>query len=423
MHRQALKPSPRPSLDPARIREDFPILERQVHGRRLVYLDNAATTQKPIAVIEALSRFYRFTNANIHRGLHTLSQESTEAYEASRERVARFIGGVDPRGIVFTRNATEALNIVAQSWGRKNIGRGDEIVLTEMEHHANLVPWIMLAEEKGAVLKHIPVRDDGTLAMGALDRLVGPRTKIVAATWVSNALGTINPVEEIVAAAHRVGAVCAIDAAQAVPHLPADAPAIGPDFLAFSAHKMLGPTGVGVLYGRPELLEAMPPFLGGGEMIREVHFDRATWNDLPWKFEAGTPNIAGVIAFAAAIDYLERIGMGAVRAHEMDLCRYALERLGELPFIRVFGPTDAESRSGVVSFVDRDLHPHDLSTILDQCGVAVRAGHHCAQPLLRKLGQAATARASFYIYNDRDDVDALLEALLEARRYFGLPVS
>jgi cysteine desulfurase/selenocysteine lyase len=422
-------PATRP-LDPAGLRRDFPILSRKVNGRRLVYLDNAATTQKPDQVINALSGFYRTSNANIHRGIHTLAQEATEAYEHTRERVAAFIGGVDRHGVVFTRNATEGINLVAQAWGRRHIGKGDEILLTEMEHHSNQVPWIMLARERGAVLKHIPLAADGTLEMASLKRLLTPRTKLVSVMWVSNALGTINPVAEIGAAAHQAGALFLVDGAQAAPHLPVDVKEIGCDFLVFSAHKMLGPTGVGVLYGRPELLSEMDPFLGGGEMIREVQLDGATWNDIPWKYEAGTPNIADVAAFSAALDYLEGVGLAAVRAHEMELVRYALEKMGELPFLRLYGPADPALRGGVVSFTDRDLHPHDLSTVLDQCGVAIRAGHHCAQPLIRRLAQlsgqpslVATARASFYIYNDRDDVDVLVEALQEARRYFGLPVS
>jgi cysteine desulfurase/selenocysteine lyase len=420
----------RQPLDTAAIRRDFPILSRKVHGKRLVYLDNAATTQKPDEVIDALSGFYRTSNANIHRGIHTLAQEATAAYEHTRERVAGFIGGVDQHGVVFTRNATEALNLVAHAWGRENIRPGDEILLSEMEHHSNQVPWIILAKERGAVLKHIPLAADGTLELGSLERLLTPRTKLVSVLWVSNALGTINPVAEIGAAAHRAGALFLVDGAQAVPHLPVNAREIGCDFLVFSGHKMLGPTGVGVLYARPEILREMAPFLGGGEMIREVQLQSATWNDVPWKYEAGTPSIADVVAFSAALTYLERIGMEEVRAHELALTRYALERLRKLPFLRLYGPSDPLQRGGVVSFSDRDLHPHDLSTVLDQCGVAIRAGHHCAQPLIRRLGQltgqpglVATARASFYIYNDRDDIDCLVEALMEARRYFGLPVS
>lgn len=407
------------ALDLARIRKDFPILQRSVNGHRLVYLDNAATTQKPRQVIDALADFYRTTNANIHRGLHTLSQEATTLYERTRHVVARFLGGLDPTGVVFTRNATEAINLVAHAWGRREIREGDEILLTEMEHHSNLVPWILLARERGAVLRHIPVLDDGTLDLGRMEELLSARTRLVSVMHVSNALGTINPVDEIARAARRVGAAVLIDGAQGVPHLPMDATKMDFDFLAFSAHKMLGPTGVGVLYGKPDLLRKMDPFLGGGEMIREVGLDHATWNDVPYKFEAGTPNIADVAAFATAIEYLESLGMEAVRAHEVDLVRYAVEGLSTIPSLRIYGPADAEIRSGVVSFTDRDLHPHDLSQILDERGVAIRAGHHCAQPLMRRFGTVATARASFYVYNGRDDVDALVGAIHDAREYFG----
>lgn len=409
-----------PAMNVAKVREDFPILKRRVHGKRLVYLDNAATTQKPERVIEAISHFYRNSNANIHRGLHKLAEEATELYESTRKAVARFLGGgADPHGVVFTRNCTEALNLVAYAWGRHNIKAGDEILLTEMEHHSNLVPWIILAKEKGAVLKHIPLQADGTLRMEALDSLVTPRTRLVSCMMVSNALGTINPVNEIARAARKVGAIVVLDGAQALPHLPIDVNHLDFDFLAFSAHKMLGPTGVGVLYARPELLRSTEPFLGGGEMIREVHHDHATWNEVPHKFEAGTPNIADVVAFASSVEYLEELGMDAVRAHEMDLCRYAMEELRKIPSIRILGPEDPRQRSGVVSFVDQDIHPHDLSQILDQNGVAIRAGHHCAQLVMRFFKTVATARASFYIYNDRDDVDVLVESIREARKYFG----
>jgi len=413
------RPAGQQRLDVARIREDFPILKRRIHGKRLVYLDNAATTQKPYQVIDAISDYYRNTNANIHRGLHTLSMEATRAYENTRKVVARFLGGLDPAGVVFTRNCTEAINLVAHAWGREHIHEGDEILLTQMEHHSNMVPWIMLAKERGAVLKHVPVRDDGTLALEELRSLVTGRTKLVSVTMVSNALGTINPVEEIAATARKAGATVIFDGAQAIPHLPVNARSLDFDFLAFSAHKMLGPTGVGVLYARPEMLRSMRPFLGGGEMIREVTLDSATWNEVPHKFEAGTPNIADVIAFTAAVEYMERLGMDAVRAHEKDLIAYALKRLREIPSLRIFGPENPELRSGLVSFIDADVHPHDLSQVLDAHGVAIRAGHHCAQPLMRRFNTVATARASFYVYNDHDDVDALVTALREARKYFG----
>ncbi len=406
-------------LDVARIRGDFPILKRQVHGKRLVYLDNAATTQKPECMIEALGSFYRTSNANIHRGIHKLAEEATGLYEATRKVVARFLGGADPHGVIFTRNCTEALNLVAYAWGRHNIKPGDEVLLTEMEHHSNLVPWIILAREKGAVLKHIPLQENGTLRLDDLDKLVTPRTKLVSCMMVSNALGTINPVGEIAAMARRVGAKVLLDGAQALPHLPVDVKKLDFDFLAFSAHKMLGPTGVGVLHARPELLRSMEPFLGGGEMIREVRHDSATWNEVPHKFEAGTPNIADVAAFSSSIEYLEAIGMPQVREHELSLCRYAMAELRKIPSIRILGPEDPNLRSGVVSFVDQDLHPHDLSQILDQHGVAIRAGHHCAQLVMRFFKTVATARASFYIYNDRDDIDVLVESLRLARKYFG----
>ncbi len=413
--------TPRTGFDVAAIRKDFPILKRLVHGKRLVYLDNAATTQKPHLFLDMLCAYFNTMNANIHRGIHTLAEESTARYEESRRKVADFLGGADPRGVVFTRNATESINLVAQAWARPRMRAGDEILLTGMEHHSNLVPWILLARQAGVVLRHIPVRDDGHLDLDSLDRLLTAKTRLVSVMHASNVLGTINPVRRIADAAHRVGASVLVDGAQSVPHMPVSFADLGCDFLAFSAHKMLGPTGVGVLLARPETLEATEPFLGGGEMIREVHLDRATWNDVPWKFEAGTPNIAGVVAFASSLDYLSRLGMDAVRAHEVDLTRYALDRLRALGYLTIYGPADAESRGGVVAFNDSHIHSHDLSTILDRQGVAIRAGHHCAQPLMERLDVPSTARASFYVYNDKDDVDVLVEGLREARRYFKLP--
>lgn len=414
-----MTPASPSTLDVARIQADFPILARTVHGRRLVYLDNAATTQKPRVVLETLQRYYEATNANVHRGIHTLANEATTAYEEVRAHVARFLGGVDSRGVVFTRNATESINLVARGWLEPRVRPGDEILLTEMEHHANLVPWIMLAKRTGAVLRHIPITDDGRLELGTLPELLNSRTRFVSVVHASNVLGTINPVGEIAQAARARGVPILIDAAQSIPHMPVDPALLGADFLAFSAHKMLGPTGVGVLWARPERLEEADPVLGGGEMIREVRLDDATWNDIPWKFEAGTPNIADVVAFGAALDYLERLGLDAIRSHEIDLNRYALDRLSSVPGIAIHGPAEPEARTGVLSFYDDVIHPHDLATILDLYGVAVRAGHHCAQPLMRRLGVPATARASFYIYNDRADVDALVAALAEARAYFG----
>lgn len=401
------------------IRHDFPVLSRQVNGQRLVYLDSAATTQKPRSVIAAMDFYYKNYNANVHRGLHTLAEEATAAYEGARRLVAAFIGGAKPEEVIFTRNATEAINMVAFSWGRANIKRGDRIVLTEMEHHANLVPWIVLSQQVGAELKYIPIDDQGYLDLTNVDEIIGANTKIVSLAQMSNVLGTINPVDEIVKLAHRRGAVALIDGAQSVPHMTVDVKAMDADFLAFSAHKMLGPTGLGVLYGRQSILEQMEPFQYGGDMISEVGYDHATWNELPWKFEAGTPNIAGAVGFSPALDYLSAIGMDIVRQHEKHIASYALDRLGEIKSIRIFGPRDVNHRGGAVAFADKDIHPHDLATFLNNQGVAVRAGHHCAQPLMKRLGVAATARASFYIYNTEEDVDALIESLKEARRYFG----
>lgn len=406
-------------LDVQAIRLDFPILARPIHGKRLVYLDSAATTQKPRAVIAALSHFYEYSNANIHRGVHTLAEEATTAFEGVREKVAAFVGAPEARGVVFTRNTTEAINLVRYAWARTNLKPGHEIVITEMEHHANFVPWIEAARDTGATLRHARINDDGTLDMEHLKSLIGRNTRLVAVAHVSNVLGTINPVREIASLAHAAGAKVLVDGAQSVPHMPVSFAELGCDFLAFSAHKMLGPTGVGVLVASPEILAAMPPFNTGGSMIREVKPDRATWNDLPWKFEAGTPDIGGVIAFGAALDYLTGLGMVAVRAHELALTRLMLERLAAIPSLTVYGPPRAEDRGGVVAFTDADIHPHDLAQVLDQHGVAIRAGHHCAQPLHTRLGVVATARASVCVHNDRDDLDALSEAIRAARSYFG----
>ncbi len=407
-------------LDHEKIKADFPILNETINGHRLVYLDNAATTQKPRAVINALIEYYRKTNANIHRGLHTLAERATTAYEHTREHVAKFVGGVDAHEIIFTRGTTEAINLVVYTWGEQNISEGDEILITEMEHHANLVPWVILARKKKAILKRIPITLCGHLDLSNLDNLLTSRTKLLAVTHMSNVLGTINPVAELAERAKKVGAVVLVDGAQAAPHMPVDIPSLGADFYAFSAHKMLGPTGVGVLYGKRELLEAMPPFNMGGEMIREVRFDKVTWADLPHKFEGGTPNIADVIAFDAALTYLESIGMENIRQHEISLTTYAMERLLEIDGIEVQGPQEFTQRGGTISFTDKDIHPHDISTFLDSKGIAIRAGHHCAQPLVRILGKIATARASLYIYNDPSDIDALVDALKEMRRYFGV---
>ena len=410
---------PRTTLDPSALRARFPILQRQVHGHRLVYLDNAATTQKPETVLAALQHYYANSNANVYRGVHTLAEEATAAYEACRSRVARFVNAPNERGVIIARNATDALNLVARSWGA-TLTAGDEVLLSEMEHHSNLVPWILLARERGVVLRHLPITDSGELDMVALPRMLSRRTQIVALTAMSNVLGTINPIAEIAEAAHRVGAVMVVDGAQSVPHMPVDFQALGADFLAFSAHKAYGPTGIGFLVAKPELLDRMEPISGGGEMIRAVHLDRATWNEIPHKFEAGTPNIADAAAFPAALDLLEELGMDAVRAHERDLVGYALERLRSLEWLELHGPLDPARRGGLVSFVDPEIHPHDLAQVLDGRGIAIRAGHHCAQPLMRRLDVPATARASLAVYNDRDDVDALVDGLVAARKYFGL---
>ncbi|MEO6198301.1 MAG: cysteine desulfurase [Dehalococcoidia bacterium] len=405
-------------LDVQKIRADFPILERRVHGKPLVYLDNAATSQKPRQVIKALVDYYENYNANIHRAVHTLGEEATAAYEAAREKVRAFINAPSTESVIFTRNTTEAINLVAHSWGRANIQEGDEILLTQMEHHSNLIPWQQLAREKGATVRYVPVTAQGTLELNGLENLFDAKTKMMALPHVSNSLGTINPVEKLAAEARRHGVMLLVDGAQGAPHLPVDVQAIGADFYAFSSHKMLGPTGVGVLYGRKELLEEMDPFLGGGEMIRKVTYEDATWNDLPWKFEAGTPNIADVIAFGTAIDYLSALGMDAVREHEVEITGYALERLAGIEGITLYGPPDAANRGGVVSFNFDDLHPHDIGQVLDQYGVAIRSGHHCTQPLWRHYGVSGSARASFYIYNTREEVDALADALQAALAYF-----
>lgn len=407
-------------LEHENIKADFPILNQSVNGHPLVYLDNAATTQKPRVVINALIEYYRKMNANIHRGLHSLAEQATNAYENTREHVARFIGGVDPHEIIFTRGTTESINLLAYSWGDSNIKEGDEIVITEMEHHANLVPWVILAQKKKAILKQIPITFCGHLDLSNINDLITSRTKLLAITHMSNVLGTINPLAELAELAHKQGALVLGDGAQAVPHLPVNVKDLGVDFYAFSAHKMLGPTGVGVLYGRRDLLEDMPPFNMGGEMIREVRFDRITWADLPHKFEGGTPNIADVIAFDTALTYLEELGMDNVRQHEINLTRYAIEHLSRLKGIEIQGPQEYHQRGGTISFTDSDIHPHDISTFLDTKGIAIRAGHHCAQPLMRILGKVATARASLYIYNEPNDIDILVEALKEMRRYFGL---
>ena len=410
-------------MDLKKIRADFPILKRQIRGKPLVYLDNAATTQKPRQVIDALVSFYENHNANIHRGVHTLSDEATSLVEASRAKVAAFIHAPKPETVIFTRNATESINLVARTWAHANLAKGDEIVLTEMEHHSNLVPWQQLVGERGVVLKHIPMLPDGTLDLSVLPSLLTRKTKLVSFTAASNALGTLIPVEKIIAAAKAVGAKTLVDASQWAPHLELDVQKWDADFVVFSAHKMLGPTGIGVLYGKEELLAAMPPFLGGGDMISRVFLDRFTPNALPYKFEAGTPNIADAVAFGAAIDYLNGVGLKAVREHEILLTQRALDALGAEPGVTVYGPKGTAQRGGVVSFNVDGLHPHDVGTALDLEGVAVRAGHHCCQPLMSKLKCGGTARASFYLYNTVEEVDALVGALRKTIAFFKKPAA
>ncbi len=409
------------SIDVARVKKDFPILDRDVDGHRLVFLDSAASSQKPRAVLDAMDHYYATTHANVHRGVYRIAEEATSRYEAVRSQVARFVGAPSPRGVVFTKNATEAINLVAHSYGRSCLGPGHAVLLTEMEHHANLVPWLMLREERGVELRFVPVDDDGRLVLDDLDRLLDG-VGLVGLTAMSNVLGTLNPVPVVAEAAHAAGAVVLVDAAQSVPHAVTDVGRLGCDFLVFSAHKMCGPTGIGVLWAREELLEAMPAFLGGGEMIRDVRLDRWIPNDIPWRFEAGTPPIAEAIGLGAAIDYLSELGMDAVRAHERALTGHALSVLAERhgDDLRIFGPPDACDRGGVLSFTYRDVHPHDLSQVLDSAGVCIRAGHHCAKPLMRRYGVGATARASFYVYNDEADVEALSDGLAAAGEMFGI---
>jgi len=403
--------------DVEEIRRDFPILDRRIEGKRLVYLDNAATSQKPRRVIQALTEYYEEHNANIHRGVHRLATEATAAYEEARQKVARFLGAPHARGLIFTRGTTEAINLVAHAWGRKFLREGDEVALTVAEHHSNIVPWQLAATATGARLRFIPILDDGALDMEAAEQIIGSRTRLVGCIHASNVLATINPVERLAELAHDTGALMLVDGAQSAPHMPVDIEQLGCDFYSCSGHKMLGPTGVGVLCGKPEVLEEMDPFLGGGEMIREVHLDHSTWNDLPYKFEAGTMNVAQAVGLGAAVDYLEELGMENVREHERQLGEYAYHRLSEIEGITIYGPE--RHRTGVVSFSLPDVHPHDLSQLLDGEGVAIRSGHHCAQPLMRRLGVVATSRASFYLYNTEEEVDALTEALQRAREFFG----
>ena len=398
-------------------RRDFPILGREINGKKLVYLDNAATSQKPRRVIEALTDYYERHNANIHRGAHLLAEEATAAYEKAREKVAAFLGAPDTSSLIFTRGTTESINLVAYAWGRKNLREGDEIVLTEAEHHSNLVPWQLATQATRAKLRFIPILEDGTLDMEEAARLISPRTKLVGCIHTSNVLATINPVRELAETAHANDALMLVDGAQSAPHLPVDVQELGCDFFACSGHKMLGPTGVGVLWGKPEVLDEMDPFLGGGEMIREVHLDYSTWNDLPYKFEAGTMNIAQAIGLGAAVDYLNDLSMENVRGHEKKLGEYAYQSLSGIEDITLYGP--AKDRTGLVSFSLPDVHPHDLSQLLNEEGIAIRSGHHCTQPLMRRLDTVATARASFYLYNTEEEVDALVGAIESAREFFG----
>lgn len=402
-------------FDVAAIRRDFPILSEQVHGHPVVFLDSAASSQKPTQVLDAMSSVYRHQYANVHRGVYQFSEAATAQYDEARVKIAKFIGALAPENIIFTRNATESLNLLAYSYGRHFLKAGDEVLITELEHHANFVPWFYLAQEKGIVVKCIPLTPNGQLDLSKLDDLLNERTKLLSFAHVSNVLGTITDPTPLIQRAHAIGAKVIIDGSQAVPHMPVNVAALDCDFYAFSGHKMLGPTGIGVLYGKPELLDAMPPFMTGGDMISYVGFDTIRWNEVPLKFEAGTPAFVEAIGLGAAVDYLSQLGMEAVRAHEHEITSYALERVAEIPGVTIYGPTDASVRGGVVTFNVDKIHPHDLATLLDQEGVAIRAGHHCAQPLHQRLGLPATARASFYVYSQPHEVDALVEAIYKAK--------
>ncbi|KAF6576901.1 cysteine desulfurase [Paenibacillus polymyxa] len=404
-------------MNTALIREQFPILHQEINGHPLVYLDNAATSQKPLAVIEAIKHYYEYDNSNVHRGVHTLGSRATDAYEGAREKVARFLNAKRSQEIIFTRGTTTALNLVASSYGRANCKEGDEIVITQMEHHSNLIPWQQVAKATGATLKYIPLQEDGSVDLADVENTITENTKIVAIAHVSNVLGVVNPVKEIAAIAHRTGAVIVIDGAQSTPHMKVDVQDIDADFYAFSGHKMCAPTGIGALYGKKALLENMEPIEFGGEMIDDVGLYESTWKELPWKFEGGTPIIAGAVGLGAAIDFLESIGMDAIAQHESRLSNYALKRLREVEGLTIYGP--AERHVGLVTFNLDDVHPHDVATVLDSKGVAVRAGHHCCQPLMRWLKASATARASFYLYNTEEEVDALVSALIQTKEYFG----
>ena len=414
----ALRPQAavQPDFDVNKVRADFPILARKIHNKPLVYLDNAATTQKPQAVIDALIHYYTDENSNIHRGVHTLSEEATASYEESRATVQRFLNAADPREIIFVRGATEGINLVAQTWGRANIRSGDEIVISAMEHHSNIVPWQILCEQQGANLRVAPVNDAGELLLDEFEKLLGPKTKLVAMSHVSNALGTVNPLRKIVEAARRVNARVLLDGAQAVPHMPVDVRAIDCDFYAFSGHKIYGPTGIGILYGKAELLEAMPPYQGGGDMISSVTFEKTLYNRLPYKFEAGTPHVSGAIGLGAALDYVNSVGLDRIARHEKQVLTYGTRRLLEIPGLRLVGT--AKEKEGILSFVLEGIHPHDVGTILDQEGIAIRTGHHCAQPLMERFGVPATARASLALYNTVEEMDALVRGIERVREVF-----
>jgi len=409
----------RKAFDAKQIKQDFPVLAQEVHpGKPLVYLDSAATSQKPTQVIQAMDEYYRLTNANIHRGIHVLAEAATAGYEGAREKIARFINAAKTREVIYTRNTTESINLVAYSWGRKNLQKDDLVVLTEMEHHSNLVPWQMLASEIGFSIKYVPVTEDGLLDMAVFQELISRKPKLVSFTHMSNVLGTVNPAKEMIAMAHQAGALVLVDGAQSVPHFAVDVQDLDADFYAFSSHKMCGPTGIGILFGKEALLGEMPPFLGGGDMIKRVTLGGFTPNSIPYKFEAGTPAIAEAIGFGAAVDYLSAVGMGAIEAHEHKMIEYAIERLEEVPGIWVFGPP-ADKKGGVASFTFEGVHPHDVAQIVDAEGVAVRAGHHCAMPLHEKFNIPATARASFYLYNTTADIDKLVESLYQVKKIFG----
>lgn len=413
---QQVKKKERFTFEPLKYRQDFPILNEKVNGKPLVYFDNAATTQKPIQVIDTIRDYYMHYNANVHRAIHHLGEAATEAFENSRKKVAKFISAQSEKQIIFTKGTTEAINLVASAWGRKFITNGDEIILSEMEHHSNLVPWQLLAQEKGAKLKYIPITEDGTLDFKQFEPILNKRTKLIAITHMSNVFGTINPIKRIIRMAKDRGIPVLLDAAQSVPHLPIDVEHLDCDFLAFSGHKMLAPTGVGVLYAKVARLENMDPYQGGGDMISSVWHDKSTWNEIPHKFEAGTPNIAGAIGLAAAIDYLQNIGMKKIALYEQELTSYAIEKMMQIPNMKIFG--NAPERGGVLSFNIGNVHPHDLSHFLDQQGIAVRAGHHCAQLIMRKFDIAATTRASFYIYNTFAEIDYFIDQLVEAQKFF-----